>query len=187
MHPCKAFTHTHNFASMISFISATEKDASTIVNIGKLSVKEAHLGSCPEEILDAYLSKHYNTDAIKKELADPTNIYSIITYNGQPAGFSKIIFNSPHAAINRTNTTKLDRIYLLKEFQGAKLGYELLQYNIALAKSHTQSGIWLFTWMGNKKAIDFYTKAGFTTIGNHNFHVAENYYNANYHMLLNFV
>jgi GNAT superfamily N-acetyltransferase len=171
---------------MISFIRAAAHDSETIVNIGLVSVKEAHLGSCPEEILDEYLSNHYNNDTIKKELAEPQNIYHIITYNNQPAGFSKIIFNAPHAAINRTNTTKLDRIYLLKEFQGAKLGYELLKYNIALAKSHGQSGIWLFTWVGNKKAVIFYTKAGFTTIGNHNFHVAQEYYNANYHMLLNF-
>lgn len=171
---------------MISFIRATEQDCETIVNIGRVSVKEAHLGSCPEEILDEYISNHYNNDTIKKELADTNNIYFIITYNNQPAGFSKIVFNAPHAAINRTNTTKLDRIYLLKEFQGAKLGFELLQHNITLAKNNGQSGMWLFTWMGNKKAIDFYTKAGFTTIGNHNFHVAQEYYNANYHMLLNF-
>lgn len=172
---------------MISFISATEKDATTIVNIGKVSVKEAHLGSCPEEILDEYISSHYNNEAIQKELADANNVYQIINYNNQPAGFSKIVFNTPHAAIDRNNSTKLDRIYLLKEFQGAKLGYELLQYNIALAKSNAQSGIWLFTWVGNKKAIDFYTRAGFNTIGEHNFHVAREYYNANHHMLLDFL
>lgn len=171
---------------MISFISATEKDAATIVNIGKVSVKEAHFGSCPEEILDAYLSKHYNNEAIKIELADTNNIYSIITYNGVPAGFSKIVFNAPHAAIERNNSTKLDRIYLLKEFQGAKLGYELLLHNIKLSKENGQSAIWLFTWVGNKKAIDFYTRAGFTNIGDHNFHVAQEYYNANHHMLLDF-
>lgn len=169
---------------MISILRATEKDAPTIVNIGKVSVKEAHLGSCPEEILDAYISSHYNNEAMQKELADPNNIYSIITYNGEPAGFSKIVFNAPHAAIDRSNTTKLDRIYLLKEFQGAKLGYGLLQHNIGLAKNNGQSAIWLFTWVGNKKAIGFYSKAGFKIIGSHDFHVAHDYYNANHHMLL---
>lgn len=171
---------------MISFIRAAEKDAATIVNIGKVSVKDAHLGSCPEEILDAYLSNHYNNEAIQKELAGLNNIYTIITYNDQPAGFSKIIFNAPHPAIDRNNTTKLDRIYLLKEFQGARLGYELLQHNITLAKNNDQSGIWLYTWVGNKKAIEFYTKTGFSVIGSHDFHVAQEYYNANHHMLLDF-
>ena len=172
---------------MISFISAAEKDAATIVNIGKVSVKEVHLGSCPEEILDEYISSHYNNEAIKEELADTKNVYTIITYNNQPAGFSKIVFNAPHAAVNHNNTTKLDRIYLLKEFQGAKLGYELLQHNIELAKNNGQSAIWLFTWVGNKKAIDFYTRTGFTTIGSHEFHVAKEVYNTNHHMLLDFV
>jgi GNAT superfamily N-acetyltransferase len=129
--PCKAILHPHTFLIMISFISATEKDAQTIANIARISVKEAHLGSCPEEILDEYIGNNYNNNAIKKELANYNNIYSIINYNNLPAGFYKIVFNAAHAAINRSNTTKLDRIYLLQEFQGLKLGYKLLQFNIA--------------------------------------------------------
>lgn len=101
-------------------------------------------------------------------------------------GFSKIILNATHPNIACENATKLDRIYLLKEFQGMKLGFKLLQFNIELAKNNHQSGIWLFTWVGNKKAIEFYLKAGFKIIGSHDFFVTKTRSNPNHHKLLDF-
>ena len=170
---------------MVSIIKATEKDTTSIVNIGKESVLEAHKDSCSVEDLNEYLEKNYNNDAIKEELNDTNNIYHIIHYNGNPVGFSKIILNVRHPNIVAENVAKLDRIYLLKEFYGLKLGLALLNFNIGLSRNNIQSGIWLFTWTGNNRAINFYLKAGFTIIGSHKFYVTKTYYNLNHQMFLN--
>jgi diamine N-acetyltransferase len=169
---------------MISVKKATEEDYQSIVAIGKVAVEEAHRNSTSAENLHVYLEKHYNDDAIREELTDPENIYHIISYNGKPVGFSKIILNAKEPGINAANVTKLDRIYLLKEFYGLKLGLELLNFNIGVAGKNKQSGIWLYTWTGNKRAIDFYLKTGFTIIGSHKFYVTETYYNLNHLMFL---
>ena len=170
---------------MISIIKATEKDHTAIVRIGLSAVAEAHRDSCSAADLKDYLDRNYNLDAIKAELNDSDNIYHIIYYNGDPAGFSKIVLNAKHPNIPAENTTKLDRIYLLKEFYGMKLGAELLKVNNAYAKNNGQSGIWLFTWIGNTHAIEFYLKAGFIIIGSHDFYVTATHYNPNHHMFLN--
>lgn len=169
---------------MTSITKATENDIETIVRIGLSSVWEAHKDSCPAQDMDEYLKEHYNDDEIKKELSDPNNIYHLLYYNGQPAGFSKIVLNAAHPDIGAMNTTKLDRIYLLKEFYGLKLGLELLNFNIGLAKQNGQSGIWLYTWTGNTRAIDFYLKAGFKIIDRHSFQVSKTHANPNHHMYL---
>lgn len=171
---------------MVSILRATEKDYNTIVNIGKESVTEAHKDSSTAEILNDFVEKYYNNYEIKKELSDPNNIYHIINYNNQPAGFSKIIFNAGHPNIVQRNAAKLDKIYLLKEFHGIKLGFEFLKFNIELSQNNNQSGIWLYTWIGNKRAIDFYSRAGFTIIGRHDFHVAKTHYDPSHQMFLNF-
>ena len=170
---------------MISVIKATEKDFQSIVDIGRISVAQAHRDSCAPEDLNDYMERNYNPHAIQQELSDPKNIYHIICYNSIPAGFSKIVLNAAHPNIVAKNVTKLDRIYLLKEFFGLKLGLELLNFNISLAKNNHQSGIWLFTWVGNNRAVDFYLKTGFTIIGSHKFYVTETHYNLNHHMVLN--
>ena len=170
---------------MISVIKATEKDYKSIVAIGKVSVAEAHRDSCSPEDLNEFLEKNYSNEAIKKELKDANNIYHIINFNGQPVGFSKIILNASHPNIDAENVTKLDRIYLLKEFQGLKLGLELLNFNIGLVRDNNQSGIWLYTWVDNKRAINFYLKAGFIIIGSHKFYVTKTHYNLNHQLYLN--
>ena len=169
---------------MTSIDKATEADYKIIVAIGKLSVEEAHRGSCSTEELNEYIENHYNNEAIRAELSDEKNRYYIIKVDGEPAGFTKIIFNSAHADIEQKNVTKLDRIYLLSKFFNLRLGSELLKFNIDLSKTNNQSGIWLYTWTGNNRAINFYQKNGFTIIGSHNFQVTETRYNLNHHMFL---
>ena len=170
---------------MISVIKATERDYNSIVSIGKISVAESHRGSCSAEDMNEFLERNYNSDAIKEELNDINNIYYIINYNDKPVGFSKIILNAKHPNIVTENVTKLDRIYLLKEFYGLKLGLELLNFNIELSRNNNQSGIWLYTWIGNNRAINFYLKAGFTIIGSHKFYVNKTHYDLSHQLFLN--
>lgn len=171
---------------MISIQKATKKDYDKIVSIGRISVTEAHKDSCSAEILNEYIERNYNAEEVQNELSNLDNIYHIIKHNDNPVGFSKIVLNEKHPNITLENVAKLDRIYLLSEFHGFKLGYELLKFNIEFSKNKQQSGIWLYTWIGNKKAINFYDNVGFKIIGSHNFLVAKKHYNLNHQMFLDF-
>lgn len=168
----------------IAIRPATVGDVDLIVSIGLEAVELAHRPSCAAEHLQEYLAAHYNREAITQELTNPDNIYHIIYHNNQPAGFSKIVINAPHANIAAPNVTKLDRIYLLHQFFGMGLGDSLLAHIAAFARMHNQSGIWLFTWTGNERAIRFYKKSGFSIIGSHSFRVSGAHYNPNHHMYL---
>lgn len=169
---------------MTSIKKAAQEDIQAIVDIGYKAVGDAHRDSSPVVDMRDYLDRSYNKEAIAAELSDPNNLYHIISYNEQPVGFSKIIMNASHPNIVAENVAKLDRIYLLKEFFGLKLGLELLNFNIELSKSYKQSGIWLYTWTGNSRAINFYLRAGFNIIGSHQFYVTTSYYNLNHQMFL---
>ena len=171
---------------MISITKATANDFHIIAKIGKVAVGETHKASCSTEDLNDFLEKNYTDKAIQEELSLEKNIYHIIYFNGETAGFSKIVLDCEHPNIQQKNVTKLDRIYLLKEFFDLKLGFELLNFNIDLAKRNKQSGIWLFTWVENKRAVNFYLKAGFEITGSHNFKVTETHYNKNHQMFLQF-
>ncbi len=169
---------------MKSIVKAGLKDAGIVAHIGRVSVEEAHRDSCSVKDMNEFLIATYNEEAVTSELANSANLYHLINFNGQTAGFSKIIFNATHPNIERKNITKLDRIYLLKEFYHQHLGFELLKYNIDLAKNNHQSGIWLFTWVGNTRAVNFYLRNGFNIIGSHKFKVTETHYNDHYQMFL---
>ena len=169
---------------MISITAATTDDAQTIINIGRVSVEEAHRDSCSADDLNQFIDRNYNMEAIRGELMNERNSYYIIRFDGVPVGFSKIILNSPHSNIRDENVTKLDRIYLLSQYFDKKLGLELLKFNIEVAKKNNQAGIWLFTWVGNSRAIRFYQKTGFAIVGSYQFPVTESRSNLNHQMLL---
>jgi ribosomal protein S18 acetylase RimI-like enzyme len=165
---------------------ATEQDCYSIASIGRIAVAESHKDSCSPEVMNEFLEKNYNSGAIREELNDINNIYYLIQYNDGPVGFSKIVLNARHPNLTNENVTKLDRIYLDKQFYGLNLGSKLLQFNIELSRNNNQAGMWLYTWIGNDRAINFYLKAGFKIVGSYKYYVTETHFDVSHQMLLIF-
>ena len=107
---------------MISIVRATKNDIASIVNIGSVSVTEAHKESCSAAILSEYINKNYNYDAIQKELEDEDNIYHIIHYDDKPVGFSKIVLNRELLII--TSVVSFVSLYAsIREFENLLFGF----------------------------------------------------------------
>jgi ribosomal protein S18 acetylase RimI-like enzyme len=171
---------------MVSIVPASEKDLQLLSEIGRLTFLESHGHSAPPGVINNYAEEKYNAGAVKAELNEPANIFHIITSNNKPAGYSKIILNRLHPAIKQKNITKIERLYLLKEFYDLKLGHTLLQFNIDISKRNEQAGMWLYTWKENQRAVNFYTKKGFEIIGSYDFQLSESHSNPNYLMFLQY-
>jgi len=171
---------------MIKIVKATEADIVSIAEIGRQSFLEAHESSAPKETLNSYLDKNFSKEIIRTELADSSNHFYLIYYNNNIAGYSKIVFDGMHANIPSNQTTKLERLYLLKDFYGYQLGYKLYQFNLALSKKNNQKGMWLFVWVENERAINFYKKIGFKIVGLYDFEISATHSNPNHQMLLRY-
>ncbi|MBC7874032.1 MAG: GNAT family N-acetyltransferase [Ferruginibacter sp.] len=171
---------------MTSIVKAGVKDAQLLSEIANLSFIESHGHSAAAEVINSFLTENYNYNALKEELEDEKNIFHILYYDGQPAGYSKIIFNAPWPGSPVKNSTKLERIYLLKKFYNLKLGLDLFQFNLELSKNNDQTGMWLNVWIENHRAIDFYKKNGFVVIGSYDFHLSETHSNPNHQLFLQF-
>lgn len=171
---------------MFSIIKAQDKHVKLLTDIGKTSFIASHGHSASADDIQQYVNAKYTQEVFQTELNDAKNMYHLINYKNEPAGYSKIILNEKFANIQLENVTKLERLYLLEEFYNLKLGYELLKYNIELAKQNKQVGIWLFVWKENHQAFNFYKKMGFEIIGDYNFKISETHSNPNHQMLLRF-
>lgn len=161
-------------------------DESILSGLGRETFLQSHGHSAPAADIAAYVNDKYNPVTISGELNNPENNYRIIFFNEQPAGFSKIIYNNPVPQIPFNPVAKLERIYLLDQFQGLGLGKALLQYNIGLAIAAKQKGIWLYVWVENRKAFQFYTGMGFRIIGQYDFRISATHTNPNHQLLLSF-
>lgn len=136
--------------------------------------------------MQAYAANSFSEAACRSELGDPANLFHAVFYGGKPAGYSKIVCNCPHPAIGLKPVTKLERLYLLQSFYDLKLGHQLLQQAIDLSKRAGDKGMWLNVWKENKRAILFYEKAGFETVGESRFVLTEAHANPAWVMLLTY-
>lgn len=169
---------------MSSIIRADNNDVELLAGIGRQTFIESH-GHCASVAdIQEYVNEKYSSHTFREELANSNNIYHKVFYNGQLAGYSKIMLNSSTANINSPAVTKLERLYLLKQFYGLQLASALLDYNIKLARQYDQQGMWLYVWKDNHRAIHFYLKNGFKIIGSHDFKISETHSNPNHQMLL---
>ena len=150
---------------MLSFVRLTPEDAPLLARIGGTSLLESHGHSAPLAVMQQYVDRHFSEEACQAELHEESNLFTAVFFNGQPAGYSKVIFNTPHPAIALQPVTKLERLYLLKEFYDQKLGHALLQHTITLSKGAGDNGMWLDVWTENHRALRFYQKQGFATVG----------------------
>ncbi|MRH99359.1 GNAT family N-acetyltransferase [Kriegella sp. EG-1] len=171
---------------MINIIKANSDHAGVIAKIGKQTFIESHGHSASVKDVNRFISKTYTTEAIGKELNNKHVQYHIIYFNEQVAGFSKIQLNTANDNIKELHITKLDKIYLLKEFYGLKLGLKLIDFIIEISKNNNQKGIWLAVWIENQRALNFYTNMGFNIVGAYNFKLSETHSNPNHIMYLEY-
>jgi ribosomal protein S18 acetylase RimI-like enzyme len=171
---------------MTSIVKASEKDFQLLSEIATLTFIESHGSSAKQEDINIYVTEKYNENIFKEELSDAKNIYHIIYYVNNPAGYSKIIFDTSYPNSKIKNIAKLERLYLLKEFYNLKLGSALFHCNIDLSKRNHQMGMWLYVWKENERAVNFYKKNGFVIIGSHDFKISETHSNPNHQMFLRF-
>lgn len=171
---------------MIEIKKATVKDAALLAKISVASFIPAHGHSAPKNVIDSYILKNFSEESFMKELSNKKLEYYLLLYKGEVAGYSKIILNTGNENLKEKNVTKMERLYLLKEFYNLGLGKALLDFNIALAKENNQAGIFLFVWIENLKAFTFYKKRGFVKIGDYDFVLSPEKVNPNHVLYLEF-
>lgn len=171
---------------MISICKAEKEHIPVLSKIGGLSIIESHGRSAPAAIMNAYVAEKFSEEALGRELGDSSNIFYLVYYNGEPAGYSKIIYNIPIEPVSQSNITKMERLYLLEAFHGLKLGHQLMEFNIQLSKEQDQAGMWLYVWKGNDRAIRFYERTGFAIVGDGFFRLTEDHSNPNWQMFLQY-
>ncbi len=177
---------TDYFCPMISIVRLTPADALLLADIGGTTLLQSHGHSAPADVMQAYVDKSFSPEACLAELANGANIYHAVYYKGQPAGYTKIAFRCAHPAVEIQPVTRLDRLYLLKDFYALQLGHRLLQQAIDLSVAEGEKGMWLNVWKENPRAIRFYKKAGFEAVGESDFVLTETHSNPNWVMWLRY-
>ena len=123
--------------------------------------------------MKAYLEKAFNAWKLYEELSNSSSAFYFLYADERLAGYMKLNEYEAQTDIYDPQSLEIERIYLLKEFQGKGLGSFLIKNATDIAVNRNKSYIWLGVWEKNHKAIMFYQKHGFYIAGTHSFFLGD--------------
>lgn len=105
-----------------------------------------------------YLNENFAEETLKIELSNIQSEFYFAKDNDRIIGYLKLNHAGAQTEKQFSNSLEIERIYVLKEFHGKKIGQFLLDFAINLAKEKQVNYLWLGVWERNEKAIRFYQK-----------------------------
>ena len=126
-----------------------------------------------EENMARYLEEGFSLDKLTRELKYENTAFYFVKSANEVIGYMKLNAGPAQTELQKEDSFELERIYVLKDYQGKGIGRQLLDKAIQLAKEKKASYIWLGVWEENKSAIQFYKKNGFIAFDEHYFMVGD--------------
>jgi diamine N-acetyltransferase len=148
---------------------ATYKDTELLLTIGRQTFFEKFTENNSEENMLQYASEAYTFEKIASEVNNANSQFYLATYKNQTVGYLKINFGEAQTELQDPQALELERIYVLKEFQGRKIGQQLFDKTLEIAKQAKLNYVWLGVWEENSAAIKFYEKNGLKAFSKHIF------------------
>ena len=149
---------------------ATLADASLLSELAARLFEQAFGDANERENMLAYLASAFTTDAQTAELADANRATFIATDDaGEAIGYAMLRRDHRASGVVAEKPAELQRIYVDKRWHGRRVGDALMAICVEHARAWMCDVLWLGVWQENPRAIAFYERSGFTTVGEQTF------------------
>lgn len=111
--------------------------------------------------LSNYVLTELTEVALASALADPAERFTLYEGDGHLLGFIRLKTGSV-CPTDPDCTTEIVTLYVQSHFVGQGIGADLLRHTLSGCET---DAVWLTVYHGNTRAISFYKREGFTSIG----------------------
>ncbi len=157
----------------IKIRQATTTELVDLQKIGKQTFFETFASSNSEENMQKYLEEGFSRERLSAELANQASEFYFASLNDEIIGYLKVNFGQSQTELKDEKALEIERIYVLKDYHGKKVGQLLYEKAIDIAKNKQADYVWLGVWEENPRAIAFYKKNGFFEFDKHIFRLGD--------------
>ncbi len=157
----------------IAITRAGLSDLESLQKIGRQTFFETFSAGNTAENMQRYLDEGFSTEKMTQELSDVHSEFYIAAMGHDIIGYLKLNFGGAQTELKDENALEIERIYVLKEFHGKKVGQLLYEKALEVARAKNSHYVWLGVWEENPRAIHFYEKNGFVAFDKHIFKLGE--------------
>lgn len=159
--------------SNFSFKKCSANDLNVLqkISIETFTSTYQHLNT--KENFDKHITFAFNLNQLNSELKTPNTEFYFLQKEKKVIGYLKLNEGNAQSEKMSIYCYEVERIYLLKEYQGKGFGKTLIEKAIEVAISKNKKEVWLGVWEKNPNALGFYKKMGFEEFGTHIFKVGD--------------
>lgn len=145
----------------IKIQKARAEDAATLALLARISFEQAFGFVWDKDVLKNYLSKTFSVQKIRESIEKDNNVFWIAYADELPVGYAKLKKYSPYEKLKDAKPAQLQKIYLLKDFTGLRIGEKMQDALFDETEKNGIETLWLAVWDKNDDAVRFYEKHGF--------------------------
>lgn len=147
----------------------TLKDIQQLQKIGRQTFYETFSESNTEENMNKYLADGFSKEKLTEELNNKSSEFYFAVLEEKVIGYLKLNFGASQTELQDNSSIEIERIYVLQEYHGKKVGQILYDKAMQVANEKKVKNVWLGVWEENPRAIRFYQKNGFVEFDKHIF------------------
>jgi ribosomal protein S18 acetylase RimI-like enzyme len=156
--------------SRISIRVAGKEDALLIATLSRRTFYDTFAEYNTAENMDLFLDVQFTHEQLMEEVGAPRNTFLLAYLDDSPAGYARLYDGSElPRELAGTSAIEISRIYCDLPAIGKGVGKALMDACLDIGRQKGKEWIWLCVWEHNRRAIDFYSKIGFTQFGQHIF------------------
>ena len=156
---------------LLEYRKCNKTDLEQLTSVSKKTFYDAFEKDNDPIDFKTYINKAFSAKQIDSELNNPNSGFYFVYKNGQLAGYYKLNTNDAQTDLKLAESLELERIYVLRNFQGKRIGKQMLTEIKAFAKDSKKHFVWLGVWEKNVKAIQFYQRHGFYKFDTHPYYI----------------
>ncbi|KZE76183.1 GNAT family acetyltransferase [Myroides marinus] len=153
----------------IKIKKVTLTDIRELQKISKQTFSETFSSTNTQENMTKYLEEGFSIEKLTSELINEYTEFYFAILSNNVIGYLKLNYGNSQTELQDSSSLEIERIYVLKEYHGKKVGQVLYDKAIEVAYNKKAKYLWLGVWEENPRAIRFYQKNGFEEFDKHIF------------------
>lgn len=151
-------------APAVTIRRGTPSDASLLTTLGARTFRDTYAPDTDADELETFVAANFRHDLVAAALDDPQQCYLVATVAGDDVGYA-LLRDEDDGTARGGRTVELGLLYVDEPFQGRGVGAALMSASIAQARRDGFRVLRLTVWEHNARAISFYRRWGFRTVG----------------------
>jgi ribosomal protein S18 acetylase RimI-like enzyme len=164
----------------VTFARVRASEAARLSEFARDTFDKTYGPLCRAADVDAYMASHLSPSELLRVLTNPTSWVFVAIVDDEWVGYAHVrLAPLPDGLQSRSpksqNITpmELSRFYVVRKFHGTDVAKQMLGIIMAHAELQGSPTMWLSVWQENARAIAFYRKWGFDSVGEAKFLMGE--------------